>query len=407
MKLLYVTSSFPYGHGEGFLVAELNELEAQGHEVVVVPALARGPVVHDDVRPLIARTQKAPLLSAAIASSALREARRSPAASARRFAALRDGRSPLIVAKNAAVVPKSLWAARLARELAVDHVHAHWAGTSATIAMLASELTGIPWSFTVHRWDIREDNLLRRKADSAAFVRAISADGLADLRRKVDGTSTPTLLIHMGVPLQRRPAATSPRPREEPLRVLVPANLLEVKGHRHLLEAVALLRDREVPVRVVLAGRGPLRAAIERQIDSLRLDDACSLAGQLSHPDLLRRLSEGEWEAVVMPSIETRSGEKEGIPVSLLEAMSYGVPVVGTRVGGMVELLDDGSGLLVPPADAHALAAALETLAGDAELRARLAERGRAKVERDFASESVVRELVARFEGAAATRRSR
>ena len=404
MRLLYVTSSFPFGHGEGFLVAELAELEAQGHEVLVLPALARGPIVHDDARPLLRRTRAVPLLSAQIASAAVREVRRRPGVSGRTASRLRRSRSALVMAKNVAVLPKALWAGGLARELEIDHIHAHWGGTSSTIAMIASAVGGVPWSFTVHRWDIREDNLLRCKADSAAFVRAISADGLGDLRRKVEGTATPTKLIHMGVAIPPRPPAQAARREGEPLRVLVPANLLEVKGHRHLLEAVAMLRSRGVAVRVTCAGRGPLAGALAAQIAALDLQGACMLVGQLSHAELLRRLA-SDWDAVVMPSVETPSGEKEGIPVSLLEAMSYGLPVVGTSVGGIAELLGDGSGLLVPPADPRRLAEALETLAADPGLRARLGGAGRERVERDFAVTSVVRELVRGFEAAAAPRR--
>jgi glycosyltransferase involved in cell wall biosynthesis len=406
MRLLYVTSSFPFGHGEGFLVAEVHELEARGHDVVLLPALARGPLVHEDARPLLGRTRTTPLLSRAVARSSFREARARPSSSGRALAQLRRSRSGRILAKNVAAFPKSLWAAELARELDADHIHAHWGGTSSTIAMVASELSGVPWSLTVHRWDIREDNLLRSKTESAAFVRAISADGLADLRRTVGRTSTPTLLIHMGVPLPPRPVEPSSGRRHEPLRVLVPANLLEVKGHRHLVEAVAQLRSRGVDIRVTFAGQGPLKAVIESQIAAHGLEGSFALVGQLSHAELLGRLAGGSWDTVVMPSGETPSGEKEGIPVSLLEAMSYGVAVLGTNVGGMAELLGDGSGLIVQPADPSALADALQTLASDPELRAEVGARGRARVERDFASETVVGELVAQFERAVSAGRA-
>lgn len=403
MRLLYVTSSFPFGHGEGFLVAELDEIAAQGHDTVVLPTLGRGPIVHDDARRLMSRTRSVPLVSAAIASSALREIRARPAATARSLRRLRLGRSALILAKNAAVFPKALWTAQLARELAVDHIHAHWAGTSSTMAMVASELSGIPWSLTVHRWDIRENNLLASKASSASFVRAISADGLADLQRAV-GEIQRASVIHMGVPVPSDWRAPGTRPTGEPFRVLVPANLIEVKGHRHLVDAIAVLESRGVSVRVTLAGQGPLRAQIESQIAAHGLERVVMLVGQLSHLELLGRLATGEWDAVAMPSVETRSGEKEGIPVSLLEAMSYGVPVVGTRSGGIVELLGDGSGLLVPPGDPGALAAAIESLAADGELRARVGARGRARVESDFAADSVVRDLVRAFEQASGVR---
>jgi glycosyltransferase involved in cell wall biosynthesis len=268
--------------------------------------------------------------------------------------------------------------------------------------MFASGVAGVPWSLTVHRWDIREDNLLRSKLDSASFVRAVSADGLHDLERIVGPIRTPALVLHMGVPLPAGALdARGRRTDDATLRVLVPAGLLEVKGHRYLVDAIRVLRSRGTHVRVGLAGAGPLRAAIEQQVADASLAEECVLLGQLSHSELLRQLEDGEWDAVVLASVETASGEKEGIPVVFLEAMSYGLPVVGTAVGGIPELLGDGAGLLVPSRNAVVLADAIERLARDPALRARLGRLGRERVERDFSVEAVVRELAAQFERAA------
>jgi colanic acid/amylovoran biosynthesis glycosyltransferase len=394
MRLLYVTASFPFGHGEGFLVEELRELERQGHEVTVVPLLPRGPVVHADARTFLPRTRAAPLVSRVIVRSALRQVVGAPRRTLSALALLTASRTPRILLKNLAVFPKALWAAALTEAVGAEHLHAHWGGTSGTLGLVAARVADVPWSLTVHRWDIREDNLLRRKALSASFVRAISGDGLRDLRRVAGASAGWTLLLHMGVALPERRA---PLPVDEQLHVLVPANLLEVKGHRHLVDALALLRDRGVRVTADLAGTGPLRGELAARIDRLGLGADCSLIGQLSHEELLQQLEAGRWGAVVLPSVVTSSGEKEGIPVAFLEAMSFGVPVVGTAAGGVPELLADGAGLLVPPADARALADALERLAQDGELRARLAVAGRERVERDFSVESVVAELTRLF----------
>ena len=366
-----------------------------------MPTLARGPVVHLDARDLLGATRYAPLLSGAVATAAVRSAEREPRRTAAAMAVLARSRNPRILAKNLTVAPKALWLAQLARKLETDHIHAHWGAASATLAMLASAVSGVPWSLTVHRWDIREDNLLAAKADSATFLRAISEDGLRDLRRVAGPATDDAFVLHMGVEL---PDLPKPRPRGEdgPLRVLVPANLLEVKGHRHLVHALALLRDRGVPVAAGLAGQGPLRAELEAQVARLGLLEQCALLGQISHEELLSQYAARRWDAVVLPSVATASGEKEGIPVSLLEAMARDVPVVGTDTGGVPELLGDGSGLLVPPADPLALADAIERLASDGLLRETLGRRGRQRVERDFSIVAVVRELGKRF-GAAVT----
>jgi glycosyltransferase involved in cell wall biosynthesis len=206
----------------------------------------------------------------------------------------------------------------------------------------------------------------------------------------------------MGVPIPAGTRDTRERRTDGAmLRVLVPAGLLEVKGHRYLVDAIRVLRSRGTHVLVGLAGAGPLRAEIAQQIVDASVADECVLLGQLSHSELLRQLEGGEWDAVALASVETASGEKEGIPVVFLEAMSYGLPVVGTAVGGIPELLGDDAGLLVRSRDAVVLADALERLARDPALRARLGRLGRERVERDFSVESVVRELAARLERAA------
>jgi colanic acid/amylovoran biosynthesis glycosyltransferase len=393
VRLAYVTSSFPYGHGEGFLVAEVEELIRQGHELTLVPTFARGPVVHEDVRRFLPLVNRQHLLSPTVLTSAAREARRSRRHLYAAFAPVRHSRNALTLAKNCAVLPKALWLSALVRELAVDHIHAHWGGTSSTLAMVAADLSGVPWSLTAHRWDIRENNLLRVKADSAAFVRAISEDGLRDVDRIVGHARAPRHVLHMGVVLPDRPGRARERPVDEPLRVLVPANFIEVKGHRYLIDALGILRTRGARVVVELAGSGPLHDEIVRQVAEAGLANECVLLGQLSHSVLLESIGAGRWDAVMLASIETASGEKEGIPVALLEAMSHGLPVVATSVGGIPELLEGGAGLLVQPRDPVALADALARLSTDDELRARIARLGRDRVERDFEVTAVVREL--------------
>ena len=319
-----MTSSFPYGPGEGFLVAEVEELIRQGNELTIVPTLARGPVVHEDVRRFLPLVERERLLSPSVLASAAGEARRSPRQLFAALAPVRHSRNAVTLAKNGAVLPKALWLAARVRELAVEHIHVHWGGTSSTLAMIAADLAGVTWSLTAHRWDIRENNLLRVKANSASFVRTISEDGLRDLERIVGHARAPRHVLHMGVALPDRPGRARKRPVGEPLHVLMPANFLEVKGHRFLVDAIAILRSRDTRVVVELAGSGPLRNEIVRHAAAAGLESEYVFLGQLSHSVLLKSMGAGRWDAVVLASIETDSGEKEGIPVALLEAMSYG-----------------------------------------------------------------------------------
>lgn len=143
--------------------------------------------------------------------------------------------------------------------------------------------------------------------------------------------------------------------------VLCVANLIGYKGHRHLLNAAALLRQQDVDFRLVLVGDGPERARLERQASSHRLD-VWFLGARNDVPALLAAA-----DVVVLASLH------EGLSNSLLEAMAAGKPVVATDVGGNREALG-GTGLLVPPFDASRLAAAIERLLHDPHLAGRLGE---------------------------------
>jgi colanic acid/amylovoran biosynthesis glycosyltransferase len=397
VHILYVTSSLPYGPGEAFVIPEVAALRRRGHEVTVVPVHGRGPVLHDDAHALLELTLESSLLSPAILAGSVRQLVRRPRRSLRAAGRLLGSRSPRILLKNLAVLPKGLWLGLEVERRAVDHIHAHWGATSSTMALVASELSGIPWSLTVHRWDIEEDNLLATKARQAVFVRTINDIGLRKLGAASRGQAREAFVLHMGVdvPSERaRPAANG--------RVLAAASLREVKGHRYLLDAVRLVRQRGLDVQLDCVGDGPLRDELTRYVRDQGLTDSVSLLPALPHGELLERLAAGEWAAAVLASVVTPSGEHEGIPVSLLEAMSVGVPAVGTETGGIPTLLGDGAGVLVPPRDAEALADALERVLTDAELRGALVAEGRKRVEERFDVETVAAELERRFAAAGA-----
>ena len=391
--IVYVTASLPFGAVEAFIIPELHALRRRGLELAIVPVRPQGPIVHEDAATLAPVTRAERVVSWRIARHAALELVASPRRCARALARLVTPTRPRITLKNLVIFPKALWLARFLREYEVGHVHAHWGSTSASIAMAAAEVAGVPWSFTVHRWDIREDNILRRKARSACFVRTISRDGLADLRGRVDETSN-IVLLYMGVDVPASPAARPPAP--QPFRILVPASLVPVKGHAHVLDAVAELRARGLVLELEIVGDGPLRGQLTDAVLRLGLEGCVAFRGTLSHQRLLHELSRGSWDVVVLGSVPA-AGEKEGIPVSLVEAMSFGLPVVATSLGGIPELLGDGAGLLVPPGDAQALADVIEQLACDPELRARVAQAARARVEEAFDIERTAGTLASLF----------
>ena len=375
MKVVYVTANLPYGTDEAFIVPEIDELLRAGHKILLIPRSPKGTSIHgqgllNDV------TRRASLCSAIVLMKAARVAGVSPAKMLQVLRTLLKSRTPRVAAKNFAVVPKALWLAAIAKEWGAEHIHSHWAGTTATAAMIASRLSGIPWSFTAHRWDVVENNLLSEKIRTARLARFISRDGLAMAREIGIGAAPNARVLFMGVAL---PSATERRSGPWPI-VICPARLVEVKGHRFLLEAWRLLRNRGVHGELWLAGDGELRPQLESFVRSFGLHNSVKFLGMLPHEELLRIYKDVPVTAVVLASRDLGSGVHEGIPVALVEAMGFSIPVVATATGATPELVKPGTGLLVPTGDAHSLADALERLLRDSVLLKRVGDCARQHV---------------------------
>ena len=166
-----------------------------------------------------------------------------------------------------------------------------------------------------------------------------------------------------------RPPQTPITPPRDGLRVLSLGRLVPIKGLEHAIRAVARLEG----VELVVAGDGPIRAELDSLARSLRAN--VRFVGEVRGE--AKRALLASAHAFVLPSVELSSGRTEGMPTSVLEAMDAGLCVIASRTGGLGELVDDGhNGLLVPGADASALAAAIERVR-DPAFRARLARAGK------------------------------
>jgi glycosyltransferase involved in cell wall biosynthesis len=198
-------------------------------------------------------------------------------------------------------------------------------------------------------------------------------------------------VLHLGIEPPLFEARENPK---TPLVALSAGNLIPVKGHRYLLQAMWMLRQRNIGLELLIAGDGKLRFSLENLALDLGIGEQIRFLGQLRHEELLQLYAEGRVFMTVLPSVDLGNGLPEGIPVSLIEAMSFAIPVIGTNAGGTPELLDGGAGLLVPAADARALADAMELLTVNDELRCRIGAAGRKRVEEQFNVRTIAKELL-------------
>ncbi|MCT8330106.1 glycosyltransferase family 4 protein [Albidovulum sediminis] len=272
-------------------------------------------------------------------------------------------------------------AAVLARHLRrerVTHLHNHFANSSCSVAMLASVMSGIPFSFTehgpaiffeAHKWHIGE------KVARASFVACISHFCRSQMMLFSDPAHWHKFaIVHCGV----EPERYGRKSREAfGRRALFVGRMDPVKGVPVLLRAFAAVAPDHADARLDLVGDGPAMASFREMAAASGLSDRIRFLGYRNQDEVAEHLEEAD--VLVLPSFA------EGVPVVLMEAMASRIPVIASRVAGVAELVEDGvSGFVLPPGDDEALAAALRTLFDLPERGREMGRAGRRKVEADF-----------------------
>ncbi|MCF2906675.1 glycosyltransferase family 4 protein [Octadecabacter sp. CECT 8868] len=382
-RIAYLTSEYP-AVSHTFILREVEALRRLGRDVLTCSIRQTGPEHH-----------RGPSEQAAVKDT---------------FYVLKSAKSPLNLLASLAYGlsrPKQLWnairlafstrpagikaliyqmiylveALVLARHLSsqnIHHLHNHFGNSSCTVAMLVSTLSGIPFSYTMHgpsiffeprRWRIDE------KIARAQFVACISHFCRSQGMIFADPAHWDRMrIVHCGV----EPAKyAEPRTAPQGKTMIFVGRLAAVKGVRVLIEAFAEVQKADPEARLVLVGDGPERGDIESYIAELGCEDGVRLAGYLSQDEVAEELRAAD--LFVLPSFA------EGVPVVLMEALASGLPVIATRIAGIGELVTPGeTGELVAPGDVAGLTTAITTLLNDADMRNKMGENGRIRVEADY-----------------------
>ncbi len=275
-----------------------------------------------------------------------------------------------------------------------SHVHAHFGTNAAEVAMLARQLGGPPYSFTVHgpeEFDKADQLKLREKVRGAAFVAAVSSFGRSQLYRHTDLADWSKIqVVHCGLGPEYL-EADALAPAERPRLVCV-GRLCEQKGQLILVEACAILASRNIAFDLLMIGDGEMRPDLEQAIAAAGLDDRIRITGWYGAEQI--RDSYREAKGLVLPSFA------EGLPVVIMEALALGRPVVSTYVAGIPELVRDGQeGFLVFAGSAGDLADAIERLLTlEPTAFGRMAQSGRERVAQRHSADREAEKLLRCFE---------
>jgi glycosyltransferase involved in cell wall biosynthesis len=322
-------------------------------------------------------------------------ARKRPGAYAR---ALKTALMRLLRMRKAATIKHLLQAGYLVHRLlpgrGVAHLHAHFAHSPTSVAMFASQMSGLPFSFTAHAKDIysSDPRQLREKIEGARFVVTCTEYNRRYLMELPPGKTVPIHLIYHGIDIDLFSYSKKEKNPSPPYQVLTVARVTTKKGLPTVYRALRHLCDQGLSIRHTLIGDGEDRELILSLIGELGLNHLTRWLGTQPHDVVLEHYRRAD--LFVLGCEVAPNGDRDGIPNVFLESMAMGVPVVATRVSAIPELVEDGrTGLLVPPGQPENMAHAMARLLTEMGLRERVISEARERVIREFNNKALVRDL--------------
>jgi colanic acid/amylovoran biosynthesis glycosyltransferase len=375
---------------ETFQLREILTLRALGVPIELFPIIHMPEEgIQDDTAELDRAAHYLRLASLEVIRAQLIWLKRNPRAYLRAWAwaAKAYRRAPDFLVRSVMLIPLAAAMALRMERLGIEHVHAHYATHPTHVAMVIHQLTGLTYSFTGHAHDLRlrTDGLID-KIDQAEFYFTCTTFSAEDLREKFGERADKGVVVYHGVDIDAFKVTPAPEPVEGLLRIVMVGSFEECKGHAYLLQAVKELNARGLRCEVTLIG-GNLASGHDYQSviralgEELGISDQLEFTGKLPSSAVRERIAAADLGC--LPCCRTPAGNMDGLPNFLTECLAMGRPVVSTTLPGVLELVTPGEeGLLVRSRDALALADALETLARDPDMRARLAINGRATVEK-------------------------
>ena len=279
----------------------------------------------------------------------------------------------------------------------VELIHAHFTDMG-HIARRLGKMLGLPYTLTAHAFDIYMDpdpEELRTVMDEAGLVITISEYNTDYLKGEI-GVKNRIEVIRCGIDIDKFKPEKKIK-ADGIIQLLTVARLVEKKGIAYLIKAIPRV-IKEVPnCELTIIGSGPRYDDLQHLMHDLELEGYVQFKGDVSDSALMQYYNGADM--FILPCIVAETGDRDGIPVGMMEAMTMELPVISTTVSGIPELVEAGaSGILLPPRDEKAIADAIIALCKDSESRVAMGKEGRKKIERGFNVRTEVGKLIGVFE---------
>ncbi len=399
-KIVFITSAFPFGKSEVWAINEINSVLKTRNDVIIIPRTGKGKIINKDATKFASNLIDLPFLNLKILIQLFGNIFFNLFQFLKLLVdiiKLSNNMSDFI--KCLVILPKSLLLVKILKTKKISHIHSLSTTSTAAMAHIISSILNVPWSYTLHSSSVLNSNYKRSLlfySNSASKCRTISKITAGDLASFI-GTnlSKKVFNVHLGVDIYG--FKKEKNNFNDPIIIVTPAELKEHKGHIYAIEAAKKLIDMGVSnFKWFFYGSGPLLNELKKKIKELDLINNCFFPGIIDHKLLLNDYQRNKVDIVISSSITT-ADVFEGIPVSLMEAMSYGIPVIATDCGSTKELVDGKSAILINQNDANSIQKAIIKLINNPEYYRELGRNGRNKIKQDFDSEKNAYDLVKIF----------
>ena len=399
-NIIFITSSFPFGKSEVWAINEMNSLIELGNKITIIPKTGKGEIINREATKFTSNLIDLPFINRTIFIHFLITALFKPSPFLKLLVGIiKQSNSFIDFLKGLVVLPKSLFLVKILKSQKVDHVHSLSTTSSAVMAYIISSNLKVPWSYTLHSSSIINSKYKRSflfRSHSATRIRTISQIIANDLSNFIGPSLSKKIsMVHLGVDING--FIKEKNIMNDPLIIATPAGLDVHKGHIYAIDAAKKLTDLGISnFKWFFYGSGPLLNKLQKKVIELNLINHCYFSGNIDHTKLLKKYKNHEIDIVILPSINILD-VFEGIPVSLMEAMSYEIPVIATNSGGTKELVDNESGILVNQKDSESLVNAILQLRNNPEYSRKLGKNGRNKVKQDFDTLKNANDLIKLF----------